>query len=323
MANSILPSATAIRMSAEAASRDAPIAKKSEWEDTAMLIARIAASVLIPLASFVLLPAPIALAVTGVVVLANVIDCFCRCISEDESIGGTATIAPRPVSPLTGGPAATVAPRHGAQTLYRPWQPVIGTPTVHATTLPSPVVYVHGRPEATLVGPATAHMPHVPVGSGHLRATSETVEPPAVAVSPLTRSASASREMLLPGSALSATLPPRPTREPSDMSTQHVRVGSSASRDTMSTLTSVSPPTPPAVRVPGGFGAGGGHLDRPQPPRSAAPASAPARIDLSNEQPGGSTLWRIAQAERRRSADSGAAASGTHVGVGSRKPAEE
>lgn len=145
MASSILPSASASRMAAEAASRAVPTANNSEWEKTAIAVTRIAVSLLIPLVSIILLPTPIALAVTGIVGLVHVIDCFFRCISADDSIGGSATMGPRPVTPLSSGPAVHVP------SIYRARRHPYG-PTGF-------------NPLATTRRSATAGRPHVPVGT--------------------------------------------------------------------------------------------------------------------------------------------------------------
>lgn len=64
--------------------RTDPSETQRMMNETAMTVARIAASLIVPVLSFIFLPLPIALAITAVVIIANVADCLCRLVPSNE-----------------------------------------------------------------------------------------------------------------------------------------------------------------------------------------------------------------------------------------------
>lgn len=57
---------------------------QSEMARIAITVARVAASIIIPILSLIFLPLPIALAITGVVIRANLVDCLSKLVPPNE-----------------------------------------------------------------------------------------------------------------------------------------------------------------------------------------------------------------------------------------------
>jgi len=104
----IAPRATALPGPVQ---RPDPSVNERMMAETALTVARIAASLIVPVLSFIFLPLPIALAITAVVIIANVADCFSRHVPSNGA-GSTAPMPPRHVTPVNISTSPSVVEVH-------------------------------------------------------------------------------------------------------------------------------------------------------------------------------------------------------------------